>query len=107
MLPAELAVGFRRLPTRAVLLVVAAVTVAIFCIVAALTVAIAGLIAGAALFPIGTVTTLSGTTVSLGAGTARALGAALVVGLSLLGLGAIGLFISTLTDAPVGAIAAT
>jgi len=89
------------------LLLVKGLTVAIFCVVAALTVAFAGLIAGAALFPIGAVTTLSGTTVSLGAGTVRALGAALVVGLSLLGLAAIGLFISTLTDAPVGAIAAT
>jgi ABC-2 type transport system permease protein len=82
-------------------------TVAVFCVVAALVVAIGGLVAGTILFPIGPVTTLSGTTVSLAAGAVRTAGAAAVVGSSLLGLAAIGVFISTLTDVPVGAIAAT
>jgi ABC-2 type transport system permease protein len=89
------------------LLAVKAATVAVFCVVAALAVIAGGLIAGTLLFPIGPVTTLSGTTVSLGAGALRTFGAAVVVGSSLLGLAAIGLFISTLTDVPVGAIAAT
>ncbi len=40
-------------------------------------------------------------------GMVRIAGAALLIGLSLLGLAAIGLFISTLTDVPVGAMAAT
>lgn len=89
------------------LLVVKGTTVIVFCLVAALTVAVAGLVAGAVLFPIGPVTTLSGTTLSLGAGTLRIVTASLLVGASLLGLAAIGMFISTLTDAPVGAMAAT
>src|SRR6266508_3748481 len=83
------------------------VSVALFCFVATLAVAVAGLIVGAILFPIGPVTTLSGDTLSLGAGTLRIFAASLLVGTSLLGLAAVGLFISTLTDAPVGAMAGT
>ena len=52
-------------------------------------------------------TTLSGDTLSLGTGMVRIVGAAALVGLSLLGLAAIGMFISTLTDVPVVAMAAT
>ena len=52
-------------------------------------------------------TLLSGDTVSLANGLLRALGIAAYVVVALLGLVAIGLFISTLTDVPVGAIAAT
>jgi ABC-2 type transport system permease protein len=92
---------------RARLLGVKAVVVAQFCIAAALVVAVAGLIAGAILFPIGPVGTLSGTSVSYLDGLGRALAAALVVGLSLLGLASVGLFLSTLVDVPVGAIATT
>jgi ABC-2 type transport system permease protein len=92
---------------RSRLLLVKAATAAAFCLVAALTVATGGLIAGAILFPIGRVTTLSGTTVSLLEGVVRTYGAALVVGMSLFGMASIGLFISTLTDVPVGAMAAT
>ena len=47
------------------LLVVKGVTVLLFCVVASLTVAIAGLVTGAVLFPIGSLTTLSGTTLPL------------------------------------------
>lgn len=89
------------------LLLVKAGTAAAFCLVAALTVAVGGLIAGAILFPIGRVTTLSGTTLSLAEGMLRTFSAALVVGMSLFGLAAVGVFISTLTDVPVGAMAAT
>ncbi|MGH9102611.1 MAG: ABC transporter permease [Acidimicrobiales bacterium] len=78
-----------------------------FCVVAALVVAITGLIVGAILFSVGPVTTLSGFQVSLLAGVGRSLLAALVVGMSMFGLAAVGLFISTLTEAPVGAMAAT
>src|SRR3984893_7595834 len=85
------------------LLVIKATPVSIFCFVATFAVAIAGLIAGSILFPIGDVTTLSGDTLSLAAGTLRIGLAAVLVALSLLGLAAIGMFISTLTDAPVGA----
>lgn len=89
------------------LLAVKAGTVVAFCVVAALVVAVGGLIAGSILFPIGNVVGLSGTSFSLADGIARALLAAVIVGASLLGLGAIGMFISTLTDVPVGAMAGT
>jgi ABC-2 type transport system permease protein len=89
------------------LLAFKAIAVVLFCVAAAVTVAAAGSIAGAILFPIGRVATLSGTTLSLASGTVRIFEAAVIVGLSLLGLAAFGLFTSTLTDVPVGAMAAT
>ena len=92
---------------RSRLLLVKAGTAAAFCLAAGLAVAAGGLIAGAILFPLGRVTTLSGDTLSLGSGMLRTVVAALVVGASLFGMAAIGLFISTLTDVPVGAMAAT
>jgi ABC-2 type transport system permease protein len=77
-----------------------------FCLAATIVVAVSGAIIGAILFPVGRVTLLSGSTVS----PANALGrAALIAGyvtLSLLGMTAIGLFVSTLTEVPVGAMAA-
>ena len=89
------------------LLLVKGGTAVVFCLAAAFAVALGGLLAGVALFPIGDVVTLSGTTVPLAEGMLRTFGAATVVGLSLTGLAAIGLFVSTLTDVPVGAMAAT
>lgn len=80
---------------------------AAFCVAAALLVALAGAMIGAALFPIGPVTLLSGTTVGIGDALLRLLLIAAFVVVSLLGLCAIGLFLSTLTDVPVGAMAAT
>ncbi|GIT80336.1 ABC transporter permease [Leifsonia sp. LS1] len=80
---------------------------AAFCVAAALTVAIAGAAIGAVLFPIGPVTLLSGTTVGVADAFGRLLLIAAYVVVSLLGLCAIGLFLSTLTDVPVGAMAAT
>jgi ABC-2 type transport system permease protein len=89
------------------LLATKALTVAVFCLAATLAVALGGLIAGVILFPVGKVVTLSGTTISLAEGMVRTFAAAAVVAASLLGLASIGLFVSTLTDAPVGAMAAT
>jgi ABC-2 type transport system permease protein len=83
------------------------VTAVVFCLVAAVAVAVTGLVVGWALFPLGKVVTLSGTTIGLGQGIARALGAAGVVGASMIGLAAVGVLISTFTESPVGAIAAT
>jgi ABC-2 type transport system permease protein len=80
---------------------------AVFCLVAALVVILAGSIIGGILFPIGPVTLLSGTVVSVGEAFLRLLYIAAFVTVSLLGLCAIGLFFSTLTDVPVGAMAAT
>jgi ABC-2 type transport system permease protein len=80
---------------------------AVFSIAAPLVVLIAGVAIGAALFPIGPVTLLSGATVGFDGFTVRALLLAAYVTLSLLGLSAIGLFVSTLTTVPVGAMATT
>jgi ABC-2 type transport system permease protein len=84
-----------------------AIVTGLFCLAATGVVALSGLITGLILFPIGRVTTLSGTTISLGSGMVRIIGASLLIALSLFGLAAIGVFISTLTDVPVGAMAAT
>ena len=78
-----------------------------FCVAATLTVVIVGTIVGWVLFPIGPVTLLSGAKVSVGEGLLRLLAIAAYVSVSLLGLSAIGLFLSTLTTVPVGAMAAT
>jgi ABC-2 type transport system permease protein len=92
---------------RSRLLAVKAVTVGAFCLAATGVVAIGGLVTGVILFPVGRITTLSGDTIPLATGMVRIAAAAGIVGLSLLGLAAIGMFISTLTDIPVGAMAAT
>ncbi len=78
-----------------------------FCIAAPLVVVLAGTVIGAILFPLGDVTLLSGDTVPISESLGRALLMSAYVSVSLIGLSAIGLFISTLTDTPVGAMAAT
>jgi len=80
---------------------------AVFCLVATMTIWISGLIVGFVLFPVGDVLLLSGTTVSLGEGLLRALGIAVLISASLLGLAGIGLFVSSLTSTPLAAMAAT
>lgn len=89
------------------LLGVKAVSVVAYCLTAVGAIVAGGLISGAILFPLGPVISLSGTTLSLGDGVGRTLLAGLVVGLSMLGLAAIGMFASTLSDVPVGAMAAS
>ncbi|MDM7887843.1 ABC transporter permease [Curtobacterium sp. RHCJP20] len=78
-----------------------------FCLAATLLVVLVGAAVGALLFPIGPVTLLSGTQVGGWSYAGRAVLLALYVTLSMLGLAAIGLFASTLTTVPVGAMAAT
>jgi ABC-2 type transport system permease protein len=80
---------------------------AAFCVVAPLVVAVAGAGIGAALFPVGPVTLLSGDVVDPEEALVRLLLVAAYLTVSLLGLSAVGLFLSTLTDVPVGAMAAT
>ncbi len=89
------------------LLVVKAVGILGFCAVAVLTVASMGVLVGAVLFGLHDVTLLSGDTVSLGSGLLRGLAIAAYVFVDLIGLAAVGLFISTLTEVPVGAMGAT
>jgi ABC-2 type transport system permease protein len=89
------------------LLLVKYLAAAVFCAAAALTVVVVGTLIGWALFPIGPVALLSGATVSVGEGLLRFLAIAAYATVSLLGMSAIGLFLSTLTTVPVGAMAAT
>ncbi|MFI9049492.1 ABC transporter permease [Streptomyces sp. NPDC053427] len=89
------------------LLLVKYATTMTFCLVATLVVALSALATGALLFPLGEVTLLSGTSISFGEGLLRALAIAGVVALSLLGVAAVGLFISTLTTSGIAAMATT
>ncbi|WP_028812424.1 ABC transporter permease [Streptomyces flavidovirens] len=79
----------------------------VFCLVATLVVAVSALVTGALLFPLGEVTTISGTRIGFGDGLLRAVLIAAVVAASLAGLAAIGLFVSTLTNSGIAAMAAT
>lgn len=90
--------------TRLLAVKYAAITIA--ALVATLTVAVVGSIVGLALFGGGQMTLLSGTQISLAAGLWRLV---LVVGyltVGLAALGAIGLFVSTLTEQPIAATTA-
>lgn len=78
-----------------------------FCVLATLVVAASALITGALLFPLGDVTLLSGTSISFSEGLLRALLVALAVAASLTGIAALGLFISTLTNSGIAAMATT
>ncbi|MFZ4186083.1 ABC transporter permease [Streptomyces pseudogriseolus] len=82
-------------------------TVMVFCLAATLVVAVSALAVGALLFPLGDLTTISGTRITFGEGLLRALLIALVVAASLLGVAALGLFVSTLTDSGIAAMATT
>ena len=80
---------------------------AAFCVAATAIVVIAGVAIGAALFPVRAVTLLSGDTIDGAEYAVRCLLLIAYVSMSMLGLSAIGLFLSTLTTVPVGAMAAT
>lgn len=89
------------------LLLVKYATAVTFCLVATLVVAVSALAVGALLFPVGEVTTISGTRIGFGEGLLRALLIALVVAASLVGVAALGLFVSTLTSSGIAAMATT
>lgn len=93
--------------SRGRLLAVKYAAAVVFCLAATFTLALTGTLIGALLFPVGPVTLLSGTTISVVEALLRTTLVCLYVTVSLLGLCAVGLFMSTLTDAPVGAMAAT
>lgn len=82
-------------------------TVMAFCLLATLVVTVSALIVGALLFPLGELTTISGTRISFAEGLGRALLIALVVAASLVGVAALGLFVSTLTNSGIAAMATT
>lgn len=81
--------------------------VMVFCLAATLVVAVSALAVGALLFPLGGLTTISGTRITFAEGLLRALLIALVVAASLLGVAALGLFVSTLTNSGIAAMATT
>jgi ABC-2 type transport system permease protein len=89
------------------LLAVKYLSAAVFCAAAALAVVLGGAAIGAVLFPLGQATLLSGAQIGPAESLGRLLLMAGYAALSLLGLAAIGLFASTLTSVPVGAMAAT
>jgi ABC-2 type transport system permease protein len=82
-------------------------TVVIFCLAATLVVAVSALTVGALLFPLGDLTTISGTQISFAEGLGRALLIALAVAASLIGVAALGLFVSTMTGSGIAAMATT
>ncbi|GHA53964.1 ABC transporter permease [Streptomyces tendae] len=82
-------------------------TVITFCLAATLVVAVSALAVGALLFPVGDLITISGTRITYAEGLGRALLIALVVAASLVGIAALGLFVSTLTGSGIAAMATT
>ena len=89
------------------LLAAKAVGVLAYAAAAVVAVGVVGLVTGAALFGVHPMTLLSGDTISIGAGLLRTLQVVVYVIASLSGFLAIGLFVSTLTEVPVAAMAAT
>ena len=77
--------------------------IVVFAFTVTLLVAAVGLVAGLALFGGGPVTLLSGAQVGLGDGLLRLLGVCAYLSVGLCALGALGLFVSTLTEQPMGA----
>jgi ABC-2 type transport system permease protein len=88
---------------RARLLAVKYLAVVIFALAATLVVTLTGVLLGLALFGGGDMTLLSGTQVSFGAGLGRVLLATCYLAIGFASLGAVGLFVSTLTEQPIGA----
>ncbi|HEX6194601.1 MAG TPA: ABC transporter permease [Jiangellaceae bacterium] len=89
------------------LLLVKAAGIAVYALAAVAIILASGLITGAVLFPSGEVVTLSGTVIGYGEALGRALLIAGYMAVMMSALGAIGLFFSTLTEVPMGAMAAT
>ncbi|GES22839.1 ABC transporter permease [Acrocarpospora pleiomorpha] len=89
------------------LLVLKYLNVVVFAVAACGLVAVSALVTGLLLFPVGPVTLLSGSTVPLAEGLLRIGLVALYAAAGMAALGALALAISTLTEAPIGAIAAT
>jgi ABC-2 type transport system permease protein len=90
---------------RLLMVKLAAITVGAF--VATFTVAVTGMVIGLALFGGGPMTLLSGSRIGFGEGLLRVVLAAAYLACGLTALGAVGLFISTLTEQPIGATIAT
>jgi ABC-2 type transport system permease protein len=88
------------------LLIVKYLAIVTWATAATFIVAVVALLAGVVLFPVGPVTLLSGSTVSLADGLLRVLLVTLYVCAAMAAVGAVGLAISTFTEHAIGAIAA-
>lgn len=91
---------------RAGLLLVKYAVIVVFCAAAVLVLAATGVLTGLVLFGVQPAVLPSGDTLGVGEFSVRIALIAGYVTVSLLGLGAVGLFISTLSDVPVGVMAA-
>ncbi len=89
------------------LLAVKLAAIVVWCGACVAAVATTGLLAGLTLFPSGKLTLLSGRTVSYADGFGRLLLVAAYVAATTVTVGAIGLFVSTMTEVPIAAMAAT
>lgn len=85
------------------LLVIKYIAIVIFALIATLLVALVGVVLGLSLFGGGDMTLLSGTQTSMADGVWRLLLSSLYLAAQFSALGAIGLFISSLTEQPIGA----
>ena len=91
---------------RARLLGVKYLAIVVFAVAATAVVTVTGIVAGLLLFGGGDMTLLSGVQIGFLEGLSRVLLAGLYLALCLASLGAVGLFISTLTEQPIGAMIA-
>lgn len=89
------------------LLAVKLASIVVWCLACVTTVAVIGVAVGLALFPSGEVTLLSGRVISNVEGLGRLALALLYLVACILAVAAIGLFVSTMTEVPVAAMAAT
>jgi ABC-2 type transport system permease protein len=92
--------------SRARMLGVKYLAIVVFSLVATLTVTATGVVMGLALFGGGSMTLLSGTQIGFMEGLLRVLLASGYLALCFASLGAVGLFVSTLTEQPIGAMIA-
>jgi ABC-2 type transport system permease protein len=91
---------------RSRLLLVKYLAIVIFSLAATFTVTVTGVVMGLALFGGGDLTLLSGTQIGFLEGLGRVVLASLYISACLASLGAVGLFLSTLTEQPIGAMIA-
>jgi ABC-2 type transport system permease protein len=89
------------------LLVVKLAAIVTWALACAVVIATTGVLAGLIFFPSGELTLLSGRTISYGDGLGRLVLVLLFVAGTSLTVGAIGLFVSTMTEVPIAAMAAT
>jgi ABC-2 type transport system permease protein len=92
---------------RSRLLAVKLAAITVWCATCVVTVALAGLLAGLVFFPSGELTLLSGRVVPYGEGVLRLALVTAYVAVVVAMVGALGLFVSTMTEVPIAAMAAT